>query len=142
MPKPILSELEYNASDVASAILSSADLSVTNQDFGVTDRSSLFTAGTGWNFAGKIAYSFNGFMFVSLYCTHSGGSPQQNEVVLTMTDSDFYPTVETYFSSISYEGDSLTNLVAKTDGTFRINDVNNEGISTFYITTNGFYRFT
>ena len=30
MSKPILSELEYNADDVASAILSKADLSITN----------------------------------------------------------------------------------------------------------------
>ena len=31
MSKPILSELEYNADDVASAILSKADLSITSK---------------------------------------------------------------------------------------------------------------
>ena len=79
MSKPVLSELEYNADDVASAILSSADLSVTNEDFGVTDHSSIFTFQTGWSDTNAICYGFNGFMFCSLTALHADATPGDEE---------------------------------------------------------------
>jgi len=143
MSKPILSELEYNASDVASAILSKADLSVTNEDLGVTDRSSLFTIQAGWSSGDLSAYSFNGFMFISAYFSHSGGEPDNGETVWVISDSDFFPTELISMPSISYEGDNALRMQFQTDGDVTVSWATDTGSSsTWYGCINGFYRFT
>ena len=143
MSKPILSELEYNASDVASAILASADLSVTNQDFGVTDITDQITAGTDVTLYTDrtIAFSFNGFVFLSV----GGYGPSDiatNDVLLTFSNS-YHPSNDYTFTTISHQADSAYVVVAKeSDGTFRVIDpINNSGNS-FYFGFNGFFRYT
>lgn len=140
MSKPILSELEYNASDVASAILNNADLAIANEDLGVTDRSSDFSVGTGW--AGSIiAYSFNGFMFVNSGIYHAGtGQPAHGETMFSNSETTTRPNQSYTVASLGYQADSAV-VEAKTDGTFTINDPDNQGISNFYATVNFWYRF-
>ena len=142
MSKPILSELDYNASDVASAILSQADLSVTNEDFGVTDRTSLFTVGGGFSVGNKQAFSFNGFMFISASFARSS-TPGGSDALLSISDSDFYPINNTVFPTVSYEGDTAEYLtVSSSTGEFTVSAPENVSASAYYGVFNGWYRFT
>lgn len=142
MPKPVLSDSLFNADDVATAILQQANLSVTNQDFGVTDKTSIFVTDSSWQDRSyNQAYSFNGFMFLSgIWSTSS--TPNNGDYVFTISDSDFYPIKDTYFNSISYQGDSLWSLILTSSGQGYIQDATNNSNPTFYVAINGFYRFT
>ncbi len=143
MPKPILSELEYNASDVASAILSKADLSVTNENLGVADIESEFTVESGWAFgSNKQAYTFNGFVFLSILCTHAGGLPSHGEKIFSVSSS-YKAITATDINTISHEGDLAFRTRADTDGGFYLDNPKEGGSdNTFYVLLNGFYRFT
>ena len=141
MSKPILSELEYNASDVASAILENAELSVTNQDFAVSDRASIFVTATGWNLDNHNFYSFNGFMFCSGRF-YKATDPSNGETVCNINDSGLYPNSLYAFPSISHEGDYMQRLEFDTDGSLAVVNPVNQGGDYFYITFNGWYRFT
>ena len=144
MSKPILSELEYNADDVASAILSKADLSVTNEDLGVNDRSSLFEAESGFTSGFfKVAYSFNGFMFLSLFAQNTS-VPSNGTKMVQMSDSDFYPSTNTRFPSVSYQADSSQYVEARNDGGLYLSWPTSAGgdDTNFYITINGFFRYS
>tara|TARA_Y100000310_G_C20621536_1_gene783595 strand:+ start:315 stop:752 length:438 start_codon:yes stop_codon:yes gene_type:complete len=143
MSKPILSELEYNASDVASAILSQADLSVTNEDFGVTDISSEYTATSGWNInSDSTAFSFNGFIFVSFLLNHAGGEPSDGEKFMDVS-ADYKPVAKSFFPTVSHQADTGYNVSAKTDGGFYIALPHAPGADvSFYVVFNGFYRYT
>tara|TARA_B100001029_G_scaffold178932_1_gene186807 strand:- start:2860 stop:3288 length:429 start_codon:yes stop_codon:yes gene_type:complete len=142
MPKPVLSDSLFNASDVATAVLDNADLSVTNQDFGVVDRSDKFTHSSSYSFNFFQAYSFNGFMFISFQCVTTS-SPTSGDAVSNINDSTFYPIAETVLPGIGYEGDSLNYLkIIASTGALEIYSPLPQGIVNFYITINGFYRFT
>lgn len=141
MSKPILSELEYNASDVASAILSAADLSVTNEDLGVTDRSGIFDIDAAWSASTKIAYSFNGFMFVNFAVTIGSTPSTAVDDIATINDSDFYPITEAVFPTISHQGDYALNIRIQTGGTVQVVWASNPGDATWYGIINGFYRY-
>ncbi len=141
MSKPILSELEYNASDVASAILSQADLSVTNQDFAVTDRTTNFTLQSGWTDNGCKMFSFNGFMFLSIFIYHSVDEPSEGEVIFQVDNSDLYPTTDFFFNTISGAGDLANYIKINSSGQLQIFDPIDYGDSLFRVVTNGFYRF-
>ncbi len=141
MSKPILSELEYNADDVASAILQQADLSITNEDLGVTNISSNFVIDSAWNSWDSCgAFKFNGFVFLYLNAYYSGSDLSNNRTVFSINDSDFYPSEDTYFVSCSYQGDSASNVALKSTGTVLIDSPLNEGDGNFYMVINGFYR--
>mgnify|MGYP001251765464 CR=1 FL=1 len=141
MSKPVLSELEYNASDVASAILSKADLSVTNEDLGVTDQSSLFTFQSGWAETNKFCYSFNGFMFVCLTCKHSDSDPGNPETFCVISDSDYYP-IETMFApTVSYQGDTAQYVILGSDGDIKVQHFLNQSHSSYYMAVNCWYRY-
>ena len=143
MSKPVLSELEYNADDVASAILQKADLSITNENLGVTDISSLFTFASGWALEAHaiIAYAFNGFVFVAINCFHAGGAPSSGENLATISDSDYYPITKTTMPSIGNEADSSNAIIFDTDGDILQYSPQNEGAAHFYVVCNGFYRY-
>ena len=143
MSKPILSELEYNADDVASAILSKADLSITNEDLGVTDISSSFSFQSGWQseFHGILAYSFNGFVFINVSCVHPDGTPSSDEVMISCSDSDYHPSTKFSAPNISKEGDSNTAIIFTTDGDIECKGPLNEGGTAFYVVFNAFYRY-
>lgn len=140
MSKPILSELEYNADNVASAILSAADLSVTNEDLGVSDRSSLIVATSGFDLYYVNAYSFNGFMFVSLYIKHEGAGVA-TETLANISDSDFYPSTDTVFPVVSKDGDLAQAVYFKDTGAIFVDNPIDEGDVGWWAMLNGFYRF-
>jgi len=141
MPKPVLSDSLFNADDVATAVLQEANLQVTNSDLGVVDRTSLFSAQQGYGADGdNQAYSFNGFMFVSMIFYNSSGASNQ-DTIASISNSDFYPVRKTYFNTISYQGDSAYRIRFETNGTAVVDDPNNLGTGIFYITLNGWYRY-
>ena len=140
MSKPILSELEYNASDVASAILSTADLQITNDFFAVTDRSSIFTIDSSWTKNSCIAYSFNGFMFVNWYVWKSS-TPSNGEQFGTITDSDFRPSVTVSIPVIGHEGDTSEHVTINSSGEIEVHSAENVGNSAWYCVANFWYRF-
>ena len=143
MSKPILSELEYNADDVASAILSKADLSITNDNLGVTDVSSSYTLQSGWTneINPLIAYRFMGFIFLNISVSHSGGSPSDQESIYSIDDDDFKPADVQSFPTVGHSRDLAYGVVVHTDGNIKIYYPDNpSGDATFYVTVNGWYR--
>ena len=140
MSKPILSELEYNADDVASAILDKADLSVTNQDFAVTTVSSLFTASSGTTISTNLGYSFNGFMFIS--CRgYTDSTPSEGATIMTI-DAGYTPIANTDFPTISYQGDLANFIRFNTDDDVTVHSAAEGAGSTWYFCINGSYRHT
>ena len=140
MPKPVLSDLEYNASDVASAILSQADLSVTNEDLGVSSVTNLLSNEvSGLSISNEIVYSFNGFIFISM--TFDIGSPS-DPTTLAEINSDYTPNENTYFPVVGYGGDTANHLVFKTNNDLVLSGPDNVGSSHYFATINGWYRYT
>ena len=142
MSKPILSELEYNASDVASAILNNAELSVTNQDFAVDNKTSIFERATGWNENYLTCFSFNGFMFVNI-SVYTNSTPSNGDKFVTISDSDYYPDQVYSMPTIGHEGDTAYYIQLLTNGEFNLVMPDNDTStgSTYYININGWYRF-
>ena len=145
MSKPILSELEYNADDVASAILEQADLSITNENLGVGDQRSSLELQSGWSnnpsTVPPYLYTFNGFGFISCSVYHSGGTPSGGEVFLKITNSDFHPVERIQMPQAGYEGDTGEFVYLETNGDIEIGSPVNEGNSSFFLTINGWYRY-
>tara|TARA_Y100001938_G_C7974352_1_gene370968 strand:- start:271 stop:699 length:429 start_codon:yes stop_codon:yes gene_type:complete len=142
MPKPVLSDSLFNANDVATAILDSAELSVTNQDFAVADRSSEFTIDSFWTSAlYSNFYSFNGFMFVNFYVYRSGSGPSHGQVIYSVSSS-FAPNSVYSFNTSSHEGDTAEHIKFTTNGDFEVHNPDNEGSNSYYVVVNGWYRFT
>ena len=141
MPKPVLSDSLFNADDVATAIIESAELSVTNQDFAVADKTSIFTVDSNFSNARLIAYSFNGFMFLDWYLYRSG-TPTTGDTLVTIGDSSFYPNQVYSFPSIGYEGDTVEHIEFGTDGVIKIKSPTNAGSSSWFTICNGWYRFS
>ena len=142
MSKPILSELEYNASDVASAILSTADLTITNEELGVTARDSIFVKQSAIdNFTRCVAYSFNGFMFFSGYFENDDEAPASDTTLVQISDSDFYPSTEVVFPVSSYQGDTATFGKITTSGGIAFIDPTSAGDDHWRATANFWYRF-
>ena len=142
MSKPILSELEYNADDVASAILQKADLSIANDDLGVLDISDKYDLGTNVSVeaGGDVrAYYFNGFVFI-YFNIYRSSSISSSDVILSMNDTDYAPGVDVVFPSISYQGDSALHIEVSTSGDFKANIPIEEGTTNHYVCINGFYR--
>lgn len=140
MPKPILSDSLFNASDVSEAIVDTIDLGVVNTNLGVSDRGSIITSTSGFDFYYKNVYSFNGFMFVAIYIKHNG-SGVTTEQIGTVTDSNYYPIVQTVFPTVSKAGDLAQAININTDGTIIVDnpvDANSDG---WWSMINGFYRF-
>ena len=141
MPKPILSDSLFNATDVAEAIVDTIDLGVVNSNLAVVDRSSLFVLNSSYSHSVVQAYSFNGFMFVQLNCDKTT-TANHLDVVYTISDSDFYPISLFTTPSSGYQGDSVASLRFETNGEIRLDTPTNTGHSNFYINATGFYRFS
>jgi len=117
--------------------------------FGVTDISSLFVNQTGWtnhNHA-SIAYHFNGFVFVNLNIYHASADPSHDEICIQITDaggltaSDYFPTQNTTFPTISYQGDYASFIQINTSGNVKVSYPVGFGVGdNFFIAVNGFYR--
>tara|TARA_Y100000593_G_scaffold92703_1_gene185166 strand:+ start:1177 stop:1611 length:435 start_codon:yes stop_codon:yes gene_type:complete len=143
MSKPILSELEYNADDVASAILLKADLSIANDDLGVTDVSSSYTLQSGWanEVNALIAYRFMGFIFLNINVKHAGGSPGDSESIYTIDDDDLDPATNQSLPTVGYGRDLAYCIVIHTDGNIKIVVPDNPASDAdFYVNANGWYR--
>ena len=140
MPKPVLSDSLFNADDVATAILSEANLQISNNALGVTDRRSIFSLDSNFSLAKLRAYSFNGFMFLNWYLYRSG-TPTTGDTLLTITDSSFYPDEQYSLPSMAYEGDTAEHIEVNTNGSILIKSPTNVGSNTWFTVVNGWYRF-
>ena len=143
MPKPVLSDSLFNADDVATAVLAEANLQVTNNDLGVVDRSSIFQYKTGFGqHFDKVAYSFNGFMFISMGIIHNGSGITDGESPFEITDSDFYPIANHVFPTVSHQGDTANSLQIQSNGQVTIySPVDSGNAGAWLGIINGFYRF-
>jgi len=140
MPKPVLSDSLFNADNVATAILSQANLQIASSDLGVADVTSIFTAGTDVTLYNMKAFTFNGFMFVQGRGEDS--SPAHNSTVMTISDSNYRPYYQTIMPSVAYEGDTMAMLIFQTNGDVQTSYPVNVGTSTsLFFVFNGFYRF-
>ena len=144
MSKPILSELEYNADDVASAILQQADLSIANEDLGVGDISDKFSFQNSYNqWYDFQCYSFMGFVFVSFGCYKNASTVSSGDVIASISDSDYHPSTDMNLQTIGYEGDLAERIYLATDGDIKVaGPVNAGSDNNFYILVNGWYRHT
>ena len=139
MPKPILSDSLFNADDVATAILDKANLSVANTLFAVTDVTSKFVLDSSFNvWYDNRCFEFNGFVFCSLSANYTG-TPPGLTVVYTM-DSDIRPSQTYRVPQVSYQGDTTDFVEVNPNGNISIPSPTNEGVSTYYIMTNFWYR--
>lgn len=141
MPKPVLSDSLFNADDVATALVNNYNLSVSNQDFAVADRASLFVTRSGWSWVSKQIYSFNGFMFVSGNI-YKASTPSNGEVIADISDSNFYPVADTVFNTIAYQGDSANSMSFNASGEIMVSHPVNVGVAEWSAQINGFYRFS
>lgn len=139
MPKPVLSDSLFNADNVATAVLAEANLSVTNQDFGVTEITDLLTPVSTINVDLEKAYSFNGFIF--LYVVGNGTQPSTAGKIFDINPS-YTPNDNYSFPTISYQSDSAQHIQFKTDDTVVVHHSNNLGTSNWYFAINGWYRYT
>jgi hypothetical protein len=140
MPKPVLSDSLFNADDVATAVLSEANLQIANSNLGVTDISSSFTLNTStWGHNSEHMYLFNGFVFLSSYLT-SSSTPSSNTVIYSISNSDYRPIERYRFPATGYQADSGSSVEIRTDGDIVIKDPTNTGDTTYFVVINGWYR--
>jgi len=141
MPKPVLSDSLFNADDVATAILSAANLQIANNQLGVTDISSLVTLASDMNVASSAmqAYHFMGFVFISAGLYHAGDMSDGDNIA-TISDSNYYPNQNTVMVTSGDGPDLSNNLLVKTDGNIVISLPVNQAHANYNIRFNGFYR--
>lgn len=142
MPKPVLSDSLFNADDVATAILSEANLQVSNNNLGVTDVSSSYSFASGWqqNHNPIRAFKFNGFIYLNISCYHSGGTPSNGETLVTIDDTDLYPGVDYTLPTAAYQGDMANCIKVNTSGDITVIQPINVGHNDYVVLINGFYR--
>tara|TARA_R100000329_G_C7615045_1_gene218324 strand:+ start:789 stop:1325 length:537 start_codon:yes stop_codon:yes gene_type:complete len=109
--------------------------------FTVTDRSSLWSYGSGFsdNNHAIRAYSFNGFMFLSLNCVKA--SISSGDDVVSISNSNFHPDQRYSAPIVSHEGDLAFTLNIKTDGVIEVQLPVNPGSGNFHVVSNFWYRF-
>tara|TARA_R100000278_G_scaffold4613_1_gene7698 strand:+ start:353 stop:781 length:429 start_codon:yes stop_codon:yes gene_type:complete len=140
MPKPVLSDSLFNADDVATAILSEANLQVANSNLGVTDISSSFVLNSNtWSQTNPHMYYFNGFVFVSAYLSTSS-TPATNTVIWNISDPSYRPISTYSFPATGYQGDVPSQIEFRISGEVVVKDPVNVSSSTYYNTINGWYR--
>jgi hypothetical protein len=140
MPRPVLSETTFNSDNVATSILQQANLQITNENLGVTDKSSIFTLQTGFSETNLKAFAFNGFMFLQFFAS-SNPVPANATKIYQISDSDFYPNDTYYTHTISYQGDGSEYVGMRSDGSIKIHYGTNSGQTTWYCVVDTFYRF-
>jgi len=138
MPKPILSDSLFNADDVATAILNKANLAITNENLNVVDRSSRFVVQSGVTSYSIKAYSFMGFMFVNFHVNIP--SPTSGQDIYHIDDSEFYPSQDCYFPTISYGQDSAQYIEILTSGIIQVIEPDNPA-GGWNGLVNGWYRY-
>ena len=142
MPKPILSDSLFNADDVATAILSEANLQVANSDLGVTDITSEFIMQTGFTSTSMKAYTFNGFIFFNAKVNHNGGAPSNGEKFIQINNSNHYPNSTYLTSSIAFQGDYSDRIEIRNDGGFYVIQPVDQGSTTYIMNLNLWFNFS
>ena len=140
MPKPVLSDSLFNADDVATAVLSEANLQIANSNLGVTDISSHFTLQSGWTVTAPHFLFFNGFVWWSGFYRHSTGTPSSGSTIITIDNSDYRPQTQWRLPAIGYQADSGSRVEINSNGNIEIHDPLNAGSGTFYIVTSYFWN--
>ena len=133
MPKPVLSDSLFNADDVATRVLQEANLQVSNNQLGVYDRSSIFVVESGITTNQLKCYSFNGFMFYSIYLNHFGSTPSNGEKMIQISDSNFYPNDQYSAPTSAHQGDTAERTKWTTDGQFQIHNPVPQGGQDFFM---------
>tara|TARA_R100000808_G_C2151205_1_gene160149 strand:+ start:1084 stop:1506 length:423 start_codon:yes stop_codon:yes gene_type:complete len=138
MPKPILSDSLFNADDVATAILNKANLQITNNLFGVTHLTNLFSPVSGVSIYIQHGFAFNGFMFCQ--CRGAKSSiPSTGSKILDI-DSNYTPNMDQIFPTVAFQGDLANYLMFTDDSEVIVHNPKNEGDGEWYFALNGFYR--
>lgn len=140
MPKPVLSDSLFNADDVATAILSEANLQVSNNDLGVTEISNplnngIMTVDTTYT---KM-FKFNGFIFLQYRLTHSA-TPTSGDIIASIADSNNYPSYQVLHNSVAYQGESVDRIEIHTNGNIVSRNPDAAGDAGFRVHGNLFYR--
>ena len=142
MPKPVLSDSLFNADDVATAILSEANLQIANSNLGVTDISSVLSVNSNYNTdtnrPNKLFY-FNGFVFIQLFC-YKTSTPSDGEEFAEITDSNYYPSYGVVSTYASRDNESSIQIKISTAGKLTIDEPVAAGDSTHRIYMNNWYR--
>jgi len=144
MPKPVLSDSLFNADDVATAVLQQSNLSIANENLGVTDVSSSYSiAGNGFvMFTGEniLAFKFNGFVFMQWSIVWPD-TVTDGATIITIDDPNLYSTHHIKAPAISYQGDLVSAIrCAPNQPNFTIIGKNNVGNTGLHLTGNYFYR--
>lgn len=142
MPKPILSDSLFNADDVATAILSEANLQVTNSDLGVTDVTSSYVLNSNWDaWDDDFCYKFNGFVFVQLNAYIDSVDLSSNLTVYTINDSNLHPSSKQSMPTITFDNDSATGLYFHTNGNVIVLEPKDMSSNPrYHLKVNGWYR--
>lgn len=141
MPKPVLSDSLFNASNVAEAIVDAVDFGVINTNLGVTDVSANFTNTSPYGaWAGNRAFTMNGFVFIALTAYRSSSGASDGDEVFNITDSNLYPSQSYNINSVSHEGDTAERFVIQTSGNIIVKSPYNPGQSAFHVIINAWYR--
>jgi len=141
MSKPILSELEYNADDVASAILEQSDLAITNEELGFSDVSSYITKNGSWtDWHDRKALKFQKIIFIYLNGYYSS-VPANDTIIFTIDDADLRPEETVVIpGAYSYEGDNATLYKVKTNGDITVENPISAGDDTWRFIINATYH--
>ena len=109
--------------------------------FTVTDVSSSFSISspwTAWNYGS--AFKFNGFVFLYL-SAYTDSNPDSNRLIWTIGSSSLYPSEDTHFPTVAFQGDSASNVaILSSNGQIRLGSPLNQSASTYYMGFNGFYK--
>lgn len=139
MPKPVLSDSLFNADDVATAVLSEANLQIASSSLGVTDITNKFILGSNWNaYRTNACHHFNGFVFFFLSTYKDGVS--NGDVMCSINDSDYFPYQDYYVNIHDYQGDTAEGIQIHTSGQFIVKNPSNPGSTNYHVNIQGFYR--
>jgi len=107
--------------------------------FGVTDISSDFTHNTGWSLSHFRAYSFNGFVFITMQASLGSTPSGASQTITTNGNSTYRPFENFQMPTVSYQGDTANFVRFSTNGEVIVGSpVNASG--SYYLVVNGFYR--
>ena len=141
MPKPVLSDSLFNADDVATAILSEANLQVANSSLGVTDVSDKFTWSkffTGATYQTGHAFKFLNFIIFNYRGSETFSSLGSYDIIGTM-DASVRPSKTMDFINHSHQGEGANAILLNPNGNIRLDTPFDNGDASYRITLAGIY---
>lgn len=135
-------QAQADADTLSDLVDDAPSADVLSLDLTVTDRSNKFDQQTGWltNNHALRAYSFLGFMFVSIN-NYTTSTPSSGDKVFQINDSDFYPNQRYSANTISYQRDSAFTLDITTSGEIIVYYPENPGSEAYHIVSSFWYRY-